>query len=457
MSETNDESRSWIAQVPLQVYGGLLAYFAVLFCLLDLQTLWLDELLQLLGTHSGTFEHVDVITRTGVASVPLGWMPQLLAIRILGYSVEVARLPSVLFSVALGFTVYLTARELRIRYPLLATSILLLLPLQFRYAIEARPYLQALFLSALASYLFLRILRSASLSWYFAYLLVLIAGLYSQPFTIFTACSHVAWLLLWCRNPKLLVQIGGAVLLALLSFLPWYLYASPMWQKVIQAEGFHLSVSAKIPLMILRELTGAGYLGALCLIGLAGYGLRQGAMRLEFRRLLLVSSILPIFCVVSVDATFSYFLAIRQMSFILPPLVLLAAEGLSGILQSPRRKLGLALLGLLLLIFMIANVQWLRKPRENWALAAATMHQSQVEHAACTVAVPATTLPVYALFEASLLERACTPDRVPAGNVVLATSPYASETDKKNVQPMLSGKRVVSTHTTGMSTIQVFR
>lgn len=76
-----------------------ITYLAVLLCLLHYQSLWVDEIMQLIGTRSGDLSNTDELVRTGVGSVPLGWLPQLLAIRVLGYSPAVARLPSALASI----------------------------------------------------------------------------------------------------------------------------------------------------------------------------------------------------------------------------------------------------------------------------------------------------------------------------------------------------------------------
>jgi hypothetical protein len=67
---------------------------------LGYQSLWLDEILQVSGTRSGTLEHIETFTRTGLGSVSLGWLlPQVFAIHMLGYSRAIARLPSAAASV----------------------------------------------------------------------------------------------------------------------------------------------------------------------------------------------------------------------------------------------------------------------------------------------------------------------------------------------------------------------
>src|SRR5262245_60049582 len=98
--------------------------------------------MQLMATRSGMLANTEQLTRSGVGGVPLGWLPQLLGIQLFGYSAAIARLPSALASVAASATVLFMGRELGIRYPLLAAVLFSVVPLQFRYALEGRPYAQ---------------------------------------------------------------------------------------------------------------------------------------------------------------------------------------------------------------------------------------------------------------------------------------------------------------------------
>jgi hypothetical protein len=140
----------------------ILIYSITVFWLLDYQSLWVDELMQLAGTRNGTLSDTERITRTGVGGVPLGWLPQLLAIQILGYSSAIARLPSALASVGCCFVLAATARRLHLRYPALPVVLLSVVPLQFRYALEGRPYAQGLLLSTLATLVFIRLIERTS-------------------------------------------------------------------------------------------------------------------------------------------------------------------------------------------------------------------------------------------------------------------------------------------------------
>jgi uncharacterized membrane protein len=441
----------------LLTYLFFLAYSIVLACLLGHQSLWVDEIIQLMGTRTGTMLHTEQLTRSGPGSVPLGWLPQVFAIHFLGYSTTVARIPSALAGVGCCFTVFLTAKELGMRYPLLPAVLLSVLPLHFRYALEGRPYAQAVFLSALATLLFIKLLKRPSPLCFGAYTLVLAAGIYSQPFTCFTACSHFLWTLITARRRNRFVYFsGGALVFMVLTFLPWYFYASPLWQQTIKSAGLHFQLSLKTPLMLIREISGAGFLGGCALLLLAVIGFFKGQTTSPMKWLLVVCSIVPVICVLIVDAVFSYYLAIRQMIFILPPLVLLAYDGISTLMRSSRRKTFLAT-AVLAIIFAVADINWLQRPREDWELAARFVQHTRTQYSAGALYAPSDAFSYYTFFEPQLKDSICQSGQRPEGSVVVVTSPYANAADRESARKFLKAKSVVFSQIVGMSTIEVFR
>jgi len=439
-------------------YLLVLVYCLVLASVLGSTSLWVDELMQLAGTRSGTFEHVEELTRTGVGGVPLGWLPQLLAIHLFGYSTVAARLPSALASVGLCVTVFLIAKNLSMRYPLLPAALIALLPLQFRYALEGRPYAQGLLLSAVATLIFIKLTKNASLLWFIVYSATLILGIYSQPFTCFTACAHLVWALtITPKQRRSASFVAGALLLMALAFIPWYRYAAPLWQQNIQAEGFEFHLAWKSPLMLLRELTGAGYLGSVIVLPLAVFGFYRGPSDRAIKRLLLLCSVVPLVCVLIADARFHYFLAIRQMIFILAPLCLLASDGLFALANLGYRKAAALTVLLLAGALIAADIRWLKKPREDWGLAASAVQNLRKQYSACTLFAPTGSLPYYTFFESDLRDTTCPPTAAAGQPVVLAISPYISLPERERTEQLLRGKSIIASQVTGMSTITVFR
>jgi hypothetical protein len=241
-----------------------------------------------------------------------------------------------------------------------------------------------------------------------------------------------------------------------LAFLPWYAYASPIWNETVKSTGIHFHISWKTPLMLVREITGAGYIGGCAIILLAIIGSRRGITTLSLKWLLVLCAVIPVICVLVADAAADYFLAIRQMIFVLPPLLLLASDGLSTLMHvAPRRTA--ALIGALTIFFVVQDVRWLLKPRENWQLAATTIKEMRTEHDACTLYAPPDSLSYYAFFEPGLADTVCPLNQSVPGPVVLAISPYAAPVDFARVEERFSERTPLVKRTVGMSTIEVFR
>lgn len=439
---------------PKLLYVFLLAYLIALISLLDYQSLWLDEIIQLIGTRDGDVRQIDDLTRTSVGGVPFGWLVQIFSIQLLGYSVSVARLASALAAVGTCWVVFMTARDIQLRYPLIPALLLSVLPLHFRYALEGRPYALGILLTALATLIFIRLAHRPTALGYGLYIAVLVLGIYTQPFTSFIACGHLVWALLQQRR-QLFYFSASALLILTMAFLPWYLYAKPLWQQAIQADGFHLHLTWKSPLMLLREITGAGYAGGVIVLGLATVGYLKGTVNDSIKKLLLFCILVPVICVLAMDAIFSYFLAIRQLIFILPPLLLLAAEGVTVLFHSSQRRITFATTTLAIALIG-ADILWLQKPREDWALAAQSIAQRNRDHAACTLFAPDSAASFYFFFQPELRSNVC-PEELPNRSVVLAVSPYASEAERDLAEEKLRHWKGDGAQTIGMSTIQVFK
>ncbi len=114
--------------------------------------------------------------------------------------------------------------------------------------------------------------------------------------------------------------------------------------------------------MILRELVAAGYIGSLLVLAGFAYGLTK---RQDWP-LWLLYLIVPIVCAVAADAWFGYFLAIRQMIFVLAPLALLFTAGVEALPCRPAAILTTALL----IALVVGNISFFRRPREDWRTAA---------------------------------------------------------------------------------------
>jgi mannosyltransferase len=397
--------------------AGLFLFLAVYACalaaLLPVLSLWLDEIYDLIVAR---MDHLaDVLTYVPHVSgnVPLNYVIQFASVHLLGYSAFTGRLPSAISSVIACAGVFVLARKLGLRWSLLATGIFALFPLQLRYSLEARPYELALCLSIWATVAFLRVLElPASVSRVALYALSIDAGLFTFPYMLFVPLAHLAWAGLVSfrtqrRQPLLTVALALGI--AGLIFVPWYLHSAASWRAAVAIGQLNGTISLHAAPMILRELIAAGYIGSLLVLAGFAYGLT----RRQDWPLWLLYLVVPIVCAVAADAWFGYFLAIRQMIFVLAPLALLFAAGVEAL---PRRPAAL-LTAALLITLVVGNISFFRRPREDWRTAAVILASEP-----CVVYSPPDSRNLYAFFVPDLQNRACAPGQQP--RVALAISPY---------------------------------
>lgn len=414
--------------------GLCLGYAVLLISVVNKLSLWLDEVLQLVCTRDLAAPEMVRYIATQAGAAPLGYFVQAGFINALGFSLFSARIPSVIASVLACALLWLLARQFRLSSPLFAVVVFMVMPLQFRYALEARPYSQALLCSVLATVLLWVMLRGVTAAKGISYGVVVLLGTYLQPLTVFVPVSHLAWVTGWYAGANrlhvrkvLVLAIGAAILL----FIPWFLFVRATWHAVIApitaaGQGFHWS--AKTPLMILRELSGAGYWGGGLLLLACGAGLRSPMLDRQHKALLCLTIALPIAGALLADVLFGYFLAIRQMIFALPGIVLLAVSGFD-FLYRERRTVALCWAAGFLAFSFWYDVAWFHKPREDWQAAASQLVLEA--ETACILPMPAKSIEWYRFFEPELSQRVCQLGSGQETAVILAGSPYASDQERQ--------------------------
>jgi mannosyltransferase len=394
------------------VYAGCLAF------LLPKLSLWLDEILTLIGALKPDLPSLFSYLRSTPGATPLAFLVPAWTIDVLGYSLFSARVSSLLFSVAACVAIFLLARRLKLRAPLLAVLVFALCPLQFRYAVEARPYAMALCISAWSTVIFLS-LRDHPRSWVrgLLYGLLTVTGAFTVAFTLFVPAAHAIWSTRH-ESRRLLAICAASIAAAGLALIPWYAYVREGWNTGIAVQRLGSVINWGSVSVILHELTGMGYGGTVFLLAVAGWG----ASRVTHLRGFWISYVLlPALFVLLGDIAFRYFLAVRQMIFILAPLALLFVAGAEAVGRWGK---------LLVLAFLVAaiyeDVKWVSKPREDWH-AAATVAAEQIRDGACLRFVPVDAEMLYVFFRHELAERKCTPDQfAKADSVALVINPYNS-------------------------------
>jgi len=399
----------------LYIFLGL--YAVTLIVLIPGKPLWVDEIIDLGGVRGvSDVSGVLAFVPRNAGGVPLGYLVDFGMIRLFGYSVFIVRLPSVFFTVLTCVGMYILARQTKLRMPLLAVILYAVSPLNLRYALEARPYAQAACWSVFSTVVFLSLIRRPTFGKAAGYGALVAAGLFTQPYSIFVPVAHLIWLLFTRsvrEKSRAILLAGTAVALASLTFLPWYLKAHAAWQGAVNS-GVRFVVTGKDLLVIPHELMGTGFIGA-ALTGIAivvalGWSSWYKDEKIFWAHYLAI----PLLLAPATDAFFGYFLAARQMIFVLVPI--------SVLLIACAEVRWAWLVPVALFIAMVyEDVHWIRRPGEGWQAAA-----SQLKAADCSIFAPSGTRTLYLFFEPRLRE--CDENTLTtAGAVVLAMSPDQPE------------------------------
>ena len=375
-------------------------------------------------------------------AAPLGYLTQQAVLRVTGYSVRWARFPSAVFAAGTVFLVALTGGEL-------AAVLFALLPLALRYACESRIYSEALFFSSLSTFLFIRIINKPRWMFGVLYCLALIAAVYTQPYAIFVAPAHILWALINRKGEAMAFSVvSGAISLA--AFLPWYWFSKTNWSSGIAGAGVRFVFSPKTPLMLFREVAGAGYWGSgllLILCAMAIVGKRPRLIHSRWTGFLLLLIALPIVLAVSADALFGYFVATRQILWVLPAIAVLAAQG-----TKRNYRVGRPLTALLAAFCLWQSFRYFTAPHENWQAAADAL-ASEARKGACMVVVPGEQAYSYEFFHPELSDAGC-----PGQRTVVAFTPYATDAQRRAAVAALTeqGYKKQSGYSSGKSDIALF-
>ncbi len=398
----------------------LAVYAVTMAALLSRLSLWLDEILQLIGARKQTLAEIWEYAARNAGGVPLGYLLTHFSLGLPGDPAFAGRFPSLLAGVLCLTGIFVLARRLGARTPLLAVVLFALCPLEFRYALEARPYEPALAVVIWSTVVFLQLAEQPTWPRAVLYGVLACAGLFLQAYSIFLPLSHLAWAMVE-RNGRLLRYAAPPLVLACASFVPWYLYGVPFWKQEIAGYAIHPRLNWSELLLIVKELSGAGYVGTILLFAVAAYGLRK--LDRPRKLLWLAMAILPIAAALAANLVLGYFLAIRQVIYVLAPLALLCALGLEDLWVS-YRPCGAIFTLILLGAFFYGDVRNFTRPREDWKAAARQLARDS-SSGACAMVVPPDSWKLYDFFEPGIARPDCLETN---STIVVAVSPYESQT-----------------------------
>jgi hypothetical protein len=301
-----------------------------------------------------------------------------------------------------------------------------LLPLQFRYALEARPYAMALAVSAWTITMFDQILEKPTGVRLVSYGLLAVGGLYLQPYSVFILAAQGLWILV--RRRDILIPVLAVQASAIAAFLPWVLYAGAWATPLSIVEGDQ-ATGWKSMGLIAHEITGMGYPGTILIV----LGISGGLQGFARRSLWFLYLAVPILGALTLDLAFGYFLAIRQMIYAIIPMAILFAYGVEQFALE-NRKWAAALLAGLLAGSLFVDVTMFFRPRENWKAAAVEL-QEAAGQGACLVFTPASSEVYYTFFSPALSGSKCPPGSLPrAHRIAVAISPAAQDADLADLE-----------------------
>ena len=248
--------------------------FGVLLTGVFVLPLWLPEILQLIGTTRSSYPAVLDWVKATPHAAPLGYFTQFSVMAILGHSAWAARLPSVAFALGSCYLLWRLAKGIGIQQPILALVLFLLLPIQYRFAVEATVFEEALFFSILAALCFRALVETPTIANAGRYALALTLCLYTEPLSFLPAAGYMLFVLAFIARKEMrlaLWHILPATALPVLLYAPFF-----AWARKLQLPNWLLATDnySFLPTtwpMLFRDLTGGGDVGyvltAIVLVG----------------------------------------------------------------------------------------------------------------------------------------------------------------------------------------------
>lgn len=423
-----------------------LLYLIVLLLLVSSRPLWLDEVIQLQGTSGTDFDGLMRHVKANAGGAPFGYMTQQWSVSLLGAGAWGARLPSVVAAVGCFVMLLLLCRKLAARGVAIVAGLWIVTPLVLRYALEGRPYMQAMFFAVLAAWIIVKLRETGSAAWAAALALTLAAVVYSQPYAVFGPAGFAVGTAWQHRDKRFLALAGAAFAAAGISFLPWLAMARGQWAHA----GFAWSWA--LGLVLLREFAGAGYFASIPLLALATYGVwRRGCSAVAPWLGAVVASLG--FALLA-NAAFNYFFAIRQVIYVLPFLFPLAAEGAVALWAGRWQCLALTLLLVFAGASSTKSYRYLTDRNEDWGRLSNAVADSARD--GCVALPPGDTAGFYALFRPEIALRLCADafaDRV-AMPLHTYTDRAAADALRERLRAM--GLRGVATEAAGFGQVERF-
>jgi uncharacterized membrane protein len=452
--------RATVRQVGL-VAALFIAYVLVLLALLDIRPLWLDEVIQFKGTCGGNWQTLIQYVLRNPAGAPLGYLGQHWIMSLAGCGVRTARVLSVVAGAASLALLLVVGMQLRLPRStvLLGASLWAVCPLAVRYSLEGRPYMLAVLFALAAVATQLQLGSMGKIYWAVALAACLAAAVYTQLFAVFSALGFSAWNVWQARSNRRYVLLTLAAYTAAgLAFIPWFVAAHSYWPRAIEHIRGTFVWTPSLLLLLFRECVGDGYAAAVPVAVFAGAAVFAIAKRpfLDPRLPVLGAILAAVVLGIAGDAQFAYFFAIRQVIYMVPFLLLLAAEGVTLLWANGRYRVAAAVLVAVFAGAAIAkSYGYLTDRREDWNRLSA--HLSEAVGSGCLLVPEGDEVRLYAVFQPQFMHQLCDAS-LSSNRIVIPSHSYTDPRAVRTAEDALSAKGMSSSRSeqVGFGKIEVF-
>lgn len=220
--------------------------------------------------------------------------------------------------------------------------------------------------------------------------------------------------------------------------------------------GFTWSTS--LLALLFRECVGDGYPAAVPAVILAGVAAVAIARR-PFRdpTLPLIAAVLAsVILALAADAKFNYFFAIRQVIYMVPFLLLLAAEGATILWAKKRYRAPVAVLATLFVAAAITkDYRHLTDRKENWNQLSVRL--SEAVQGGCILFPGGDGAGVYTVFRPEIAHQVCDPG-LSSRRIIVPLHPYTDPRATRWAEEALSARGMtrLSSEQVGFAKIEVF-
>jgi len=436
------------------------AYALLLLIAVLALPLRIEELLQLLASRQHSFMGFLKWIPKAPGSAPLNYFVQFPFVFALRPSRLATRLPSLLFGLASCYLFLRLAKLIPLRSPYLALAVFLLLPVQYRAATEGLPFEQALCLLLVATLLFLRLIRTPTVTLSAWYAAVLTLCLYTDRYSYLPAIGYLLFLFAFVNRSherRVIWYALPATAAPVLLFVPYYLWAYPLVSSNWLFAPAPAGTPSSLYLQALQHFAGYGLtswaLSALLIVGLfAGawslFRTAPGAppsrapmpaLPKSIALFCLFGGAISTICVVLVlDAWSKYPFRANQILWAMPAVVLLSFAALERLAQARKRSSWIpAAAALLLALCLVADAQYAATITEDLPTAALQIRPRLFGDSCVVFVSQRLSRNLFLLFDPGLQSREC-------GNffhhrIVLASHAYVTSFQQEDAESFFRG------------------